>query len=175
MRLRVVPLYVFLRQREPIGEQVSAFFKRKAYEYLETPAGWSRYSVGDCDRLVGDERKSCFDRAMGGPRWRSYHSYLVRGLPRSKVYENILLFTGGPEARRMEPGWASWRQVWPAVSVGTRDRGDGFDVSDVDVTNFPVLDCDQEYPGLSNAVRSSCWVSTVFLPGSRACWVAEAQ
>ena len=149
------PLYIFLRQDEPISDQVSSFFKEKAYEYLETPAGRGRYSAVECFGYTGDQRKYCFDGVMGRPMWSYYDAWIETGLPRSKVYENILLYTGGAEARSSEPGWASWRQVWPAVA-GVPDGAEGFDVSDVDVTNFPEPDCDEEFPGISSPNNRSC-------------------
>ena len=45
--------------------------------------------------------------------------------------------------------------MWPAVA-GTVDGAEGLDVSDVDMTNFPNLDCDKEFPGHGSSVRASC-------------------
>ena len=149
-------LYIFLRQDGPISVQVSSYFRQKAYEFMESPPGYGRYKTSRCDGFAGDERNNCLDQLMGWPMWSYYESYLETGLPRSRVYQNILLFTGGPEARRSEPGWASWRQVWPVVEGGSTDGAEGFDVSDVDVTNFPELDCDEEFQGQGNSVRASC-------------------
>ena len=137
-------LYIFLRQDGPISDQVSSYFRQKAYEFMESPPGYGRYKTSRCDRFAGDERNNCLDQLMGWPMWSYYESYLETGLPRSRVYQNILLFTGGPEARRSEPGWASWRQVWPVVEEDSTNAAVEFDVSDVDVTNFPELDCDIE-------------------------------
>ena len=150
------PLYIFLRQDEPISDQVSSFFKEKAYEYLETPAGRGRYSAVECFGYTGDQRKYCFDGVMGRPMWSYYDAWIETGLPRSRVYQNILLFTGGPEARRSEPGWASWRQVWPVVEEDSTNAAVEFDVSDVDVTNFPELDCVKEAPRFSSGVGAGC-------------------
>ena len=153
------PLYIFLRQDEPISEQVSSFFKEKAYEYLETPAGRGRYSAVKCYGYTGDQRKYCFDGVMGRPMWSYYDAWIETGLPRSKVYENILLYTGGAEARSSEPGWASWRQVWPAVA-GVPDGAEGFDVSDVDTTNIPEVDCKE----------TTCWAWVNYSSAGVAGW-----
>ena len=67
-------------------------------------------------------------------------------LPRPSAYERVLLVSGGEEGRRKVRGWASWRQLWPDATAqggsGVRDASGGpaFDVSDVDVTNFPEID-----------------------------------
>ena len=61
-------------------------------------------------------------------------------------YVDIELKHGGAEARRSEPGWAAFQQVWPAVTAGAGGAGgatgsSGFDVSGVDTTTFPTLEC----------------------------------
>ena len=65
-------------------------------------------------------------------------------LPPSEVYEDIYLKPGGAEARRSEPGWPAFRQLWPSIAggaTGARGVASGFDVSEVDTTNFPDLVC----------------------------------
>ena len=66
-------------------------------------------------------------------------------VPWSSPYDRIRLSPGGAEARRGKGGWASWDQVWPAVPGGvakdTPDPSGNFDVSEVNVTDFPELDC----------------------------------
>ena len=149
-------LYIFLRQDGPISDQVSSYFRQKAYEFMESPPGYGRYKTSRCDGFAGDERNNCLDQLMGWPMWSYYESYLETGLPRSRVYQNILLFTGGPEARRSEPGWASWRQVWPVVEEDSTNAAVEFDVSDVDVTNFPELDCVKEAPRFTIGGTAAC-------------------
>ena len=69
-----------------------------------------------------------------------------RLLPAPTRYQWAQFVPGGEPGRRDVPGWASWRQLWPPESaqqgVVPRDTGGGpaFDVSDVDVTNFPEID-----------------------------------
>lgn len=62
-------------------------------------------------------------------------------LPWSSAYDNIHLAPGGAAARQSRPGWASWRQVWPATAAGPSGASGSFDVSGVDVTNFPDVEC----------------------------------
>ena len=57
-------------------------------------------------------------------------------LPPSSAYGRVLLALGGESGRRDVPGWASWRQLWPRSAAGAAAASAGFDVSDVDVTNF---------------------------------------
>ena len=47
--------------------------------------------------------------------------------------------------------------MWPAVA-GTVDGAEGFDVSDVDVTNFPELDCVKEAPRFTIGGTAACLV-----------------
>ena len=65
-------------------------------------------------------------------------------IPWASPYDRIWLRAGGAQSRYKTGGWASWTQVWPTVSTprgGASGATDSFDVSDVDVTNFPKLDC----------------------------------
>ena len=62
-------------------------------------------------------------------------------LPWSSAYDDIHLAPGGAAARQSRPGWASWRQLWPATAAGPRGASGSFDVSGVDVTNFPDVEC----------------------------------
>ena len=149
------PLYIFLRQDEPIGEQVSSFFKEKAYEYLGSAEGKRRYDAWECEGHMGDQRKSCLDGILWMTRWQGFGHPRSQALPPSNIYESITLYVGGAESRKTELGWASWRQVWPAVA-GTVDGAEGFDVSDVDVTNFPELDCVKEAPRFTIGGTAAC-------------------
>ncbi len=79
-----------------------------------------------------------------------------RLLPAPTRYQWAQFVPGGEPGRRDVPGWASWRQLWPPASAqqgaATRDAGGGpaFDVSDVDVTNFPEIDVNVCARELSN-------------------------
>ena len=131
------PLYIFLSQTEPIGSGAISYLRAKTYEYLETVERWPPSGPGiKCFDHTGDERRSCFDNVIGRPTWDSFGRAGVGSLPRSRVYEDIVLDVGGAEARRTKIGWASWRQLWPAPGpTGASGASSGFDVSDVDTTN----------------------------------------
>ena len=78
-------------------------------------------------------------------------------LPLMTGYENIYLKAGGREARRSERGWAGFRQLWPpGGNTGPRSTSTAFDVSDVDLTNIPAVDC-TDYTNVSTATGSSCF------------------
>ncbi len=121
------PLYVWLRQSEPVSEAVHEFLRTKSYEFYDR---WPD-RVPDLSRFELD-------------------ALLLRGgdpLPLSDTYEDIVLHVGGEEARRTQRGWASWRQVWPASAGGSgaRDPTEGFDVSGVDITNLPKVNCRDDF------------------------------
>ena len=102
------PLYIFLRQDEPIDELVSSFFKEKTYEYLGRAEGKRRYDAWECEGHKGDQRKSCLDGILWMTRWQGFGHPRSRALPPSNVYESITLYVGGAESRKTELGWASW-------------------------------------------------------------------
>ena len=73
-----------------------------------------------------------------------YYTFFVDDyiVPWELPYDRIVLRTGGSDARRQERGWAAWTQEWPSTgATGSSGTASQFDVSDVDVTNFPELDC----------------------------------
>ena len=133
-------LYVYLTQTEPVGDQVGEFFRDTAEEFIDS---WPEIALKEPypDYVLG-----CM-----GERWiRKYPGYDYKSclldathwnwdgdtlLPYSVSYGAILVRTGGPHTRRSERAWASFRQVWPAAV--TPDTSGAFDVSDVDMTNFP--------------------------------------
>ena len=151
------PLFVYLRQTEHVSDQVGAFFREKAHAYLEGGEGRDTYGAHECDDLTGGERKNCLDRLLGSPSWAGFDSQIGNSpLPLSREYEKIFLYPGGAEARRTQWGWASWGQAWPSSgtrSPGTPGSSSTFDVSDVDLTNIPEPDCDEDF---GNLVWNSC-------------------
>ena len=139
------PLYVWLRQSEPVSDAVHDFLRTKSYEFYDRwPDRVPYLSQFELDAVL----------SRGDP------------LPLPAAYEDIVLHVGGEEARRTQRGWASWRQVWPASAGGSgaRDPTEGFDVSGVDITNLPKVNCRDDltdgcvlwlqYPGLGFAGRS---------------------
>ena len=68
---------------------------------------------------------------------RIYQVYIP---PPSATYDPVVLLPGGDAGRRATLGWASWRQLWPAVASGASGASEAsgtFDVSGVDMTNLP--------------------------------------
>lgn len=64
-----------------------------------------------------------------------------RYLTKSMDYNEIRFFHGEDAAFRLTPGWAYYRQLWPATTSSASDASTTpatFDVSDVDMTNLPV-------------------------------------
>ena len=148
-------LYLSLRQDEPLGDEVYAHLKERAYEFVDR---WPHlvaknpiYNICTADWGDGSPtltyRQCLLDMTM----------WMAGGfLPWSIGYDHLIFFTGGESARRQQPGWASWRQLWPVVEsggegrpgaapygAGTRLIQGSFYVSDVDVTNFSKADCNQ--------------------------------
>ena len=116
------PLYVWLRQSEPVSEAVHESLRAKSREfYARWPEHTPHRAQFELDAVL----------SRGDP------------LPLSDTYEDIVLHVGGEKARRTQLAWASWRQVWPASagSSGARGATEGFDVSGVDVTNLPKVHC----------------------------------
>ena len=91
-------LYIYLRQREHVSDEVGAFFKEKAHEYLESAEGYDAYRVYECDGKAGEERTDCLDAQLGRPwtKWRGFSRQIgLSSLPQSRVYERIFLYPGG--------------------------------------------------------------------------------
>ena len=91
---------------------------------------------------------------------RTFETELL--VPWDSPYISIVLHPGDADARRKIPGWASWRQIWPATESGPSGTSDGFDISDVDVTTLPAeteMECSKHYGDF--ACR---WAKVVF-PG----------
>ena len=139
-------LYVMLSQQEPLSESALRFLEVTSGEYFEVerPAQWEYWH-----RIC--QRRSLKECALAFAQWR------VGVMPLSIDYASIHIRTGGPEARRKEPGWGSWRQLWPESEGGGVEPhpSRAFDVSDIDTTNFPELDCYEEFP-YGVAPVSSC-------------------
>ena len=141
-------LYVSIRQARVtveldrfVNEQLYAFYD--AWPHLVTEGKYRR--LPPCWGVV-EPWPDCYLKSAGV--WY-LDDYVL--LPRASAYDGpIVVVTGGETGRRKASGWASWRQLWPRESAeqGTVTRGTGggpaFDVSDVDVTNFPEIDCSRE-------------------------------
>ena len=130
--------YVYLTQTEPVGDKVGEFFRDKVEEFIDS---WPEIAlkepypdyVAGCMRerwirkYPGHDYKSCL---LDATHWKGDTL-----LPYSVSYGAILVRTGGTDGKRSERAWASFRQVWPAAV--TPDTSGAFDMSDVDLTNFP--------------------------------------
>ena len=137
-------LYVSVSQPRVTNELLD-FALEQSYAFYDA---WPRlvYPVGyGCSETV-EPWPDCYLKAVGG--WYD-GGYLL--LPKTIAHEApLMLVMGGETGRRKTPSWASWRQLWPRTGAhegtGARANGGGpaFDVSDVDVTNFPEIDCRDE-------------------------------
>ena len=124
-------LFIYLKQTEPLGEDLALYFIGKARAEV-------RRSGGD-ECVFRDFHCDVGILKRGYERWGFI-------LPVSTVYEDIRVRVGGAESRRLELGWASYRKVWPAsADDSAADNGSRsaeiFDISDVDTTTFPEVDC----------------------------------
>ena len=145
-------LYLSLRRDEPLEDDVEQFLKARFYEFYDRwPDDVPMNPKYDLCTTKFDYRECYLDKTgwtgISVPRG-------IRVLPKSMVYKDIRFHTGGESARRLEPGWASWRQVWPVDAVtklepsgpsDTSGTPTTFDVSDVDTTNFPNYGCPEVF------------------------------
>ena len=140
----LAPLYVYLKQSELPSAALLKFLRDKTYEYMAQPGeGPGSYGAWRCAGGTGNEWYRCVYLALDYPDWTMDGSVVSR-LPTSLEYPFIALRVGGGEARRSEGGWASWKQLWPVpVGGGAASGSTGFDVSDVDLTNVPGVECDK--------------------------------
>ena len=119
-------LFIYLTQREPVGNDVLDYIRSKAQEEARRTGRHECVlnPIGCAAGLLGTD---------GG---------FV--LPTSQVYEDIRLKPGVAEARRSEPGWPAFRQIWPRASDPSNEaRGAAteVDVSAVDTTTIADLVC----------------------------------
>ena len=141
------------------------------FDYLRPAKNWLYGELGDYFRQEGKEFavqhpdlvSYDFDRHRCGTSSSFYDTieecmmyYTFQDdfiVPWSVPYDRIWLRAGGADARRQEGGWASWTQVWPAMAASASGASGRFDVSEVDVTNFPELNCvEQEQMFLNELV-----------------------
>ena len=122
-------LHIFLARSAPLDGELTSLFKRKASEFL------------------AERGKSLYILEF---HWTSVRGGEFRGElvpPPMEGYDQAFLHVGGLKAVRSQPGWASWRQLWPETSTALKhDPGSGarFDVSDIDRGNIPEPDCEVE-------------------------------
>ena len=128
-------LYVSIT--ESPGARLDNYLMAKLTEFLyRWPDDLTGLSFPD------DECRSVYDRTTY--YWECYLSQVARKgryLTRSMEYSEIRFFYGEDVALRLTPGWAYYRQLWPATTSSASDGSTTpatFDVSDVDMTNLPV-------------------------------------
>lgn len=129
-------LYVSITTESP-GARLDNYLMAKLTEFLyRWPDDLTGLSFPD------DECRSVYDRTTY--YWECYLSQVARKgryLTRSMEYSEIRFFYGEDVALRLTPGWAYYRQLWPATTSSASDAPTTpatFDVSDVDMTNLPV-------------------------------------
>ena len=140
-------LYVSIRQ-DRVSPALARFAKEQTAAFFDS---WPRLVPSDKYWRACAEAPlpwpDCFLWSVDNPMWDA-EGYVL--LPTSSFGDPLKLVMGGEAGWRELPGWASWRQLWPRVAAqggtGKRgtDEGPAFDVSDVDVTNFPEIDCSVE-------------------------------
>ena len=137
-------LYVYLHDAEPvsneilISDEVVEYFKAKSIKFVEQwpdQVFYGKYET--CSRRLDTSPLDCL--LNRGTTWREEFI-----MPHAENYENILLRPWTSESLRSTRGWAAYRQVWPDRATGGQGRPaipSVFDISEVDTSNIPELDC----------------------------------
>ena len=170
-------LYIFFRDFRLTGTraELDDILKQNAREFtIQSPERvFYDFTIHRCSS--GDHQDTYLDCMLSYTfDHGSFH-------PWSSDYDNIYLAPGGADARRSRPGWASWRQVWPGTVSGASDS---FDVTGVDLTNFPEVECEfphdsqgcamsKLYPGFGIAgwngdLNSKLYIQVKATPGEEA-------
>ena len=170
-------LYIYVSEEQTVVEnEVYDYLYERMKEYVQK---WpprrmdeGRFYNNHCTDKFGNARLGIEDCLLN-----DIDTYLNRDNFPPRLFEDYANYArlevrgGGVEARRTVRGWPSWRQVWPAEreeaggQTGDGNAGDGgqqdpsapaFDVSDVDLTNIPDVDCDSRE--ISSKIRwNSHW------------------
>ena len=156
-------LHVFLSRPDPIDEKLAKYFETTAHQRMEKNTrefhgdtdgsrtanlnDWIDYQ-NTCKGLTGDEKRYCYNTILGrgsshGLFWHPHHSKIYGFFPdtRGEHYTNVFMHTGGAEAKKTIPGWASWRQLWPNKEDEKPTGVPEFDVSGIDIDNIPEPVC----------------------------------
>ena len=158
-------LRIYLAEDEWRGEDVTRFLRAKGREFAQRWPERTSYAL-EHDPCLPDTPaytdcilEVTFREDGGIDPWDSPH---IR----------IELYTGGADSRFSEGGWASWRQLWPKTGAkpsGAPGAG-GFDVSGVDITNFPEVDC--SYPYIRHQGVKSCGKWKEYSGFSLTAWIS---
>jgi hypothetical protein len=142
-------------------EELGEIFVSNARRYLPNSSYSEQYIQGLAEALgchlhesTAAARVDCLLRNTLG------YGYFM--LPWTDLYNMIWVFPGGAEARRNHPGWASWRQLWPVVDSASPTAvgaSNGFDISEVDLSNLPEVSCEFPHDTIS------CYQATKDFPG----------
>ena len=147
-------LYVSITHSKDTLSDVHDYMRAKSTEFYDRwPEDVPVLSFYDAcmERLIGVYRECYLKVGLGRAQ-----------LPKSVAYNDIEFFIGGDGARRSTPGWASWRQLWPATTSGASGSSTSgastttsstFDVSDVDMTDLPVVACPEKLSGVGICSR----------------------
>ena len=178
---------MYLNHPEPEGKYLSestlASLKAKAAEFMDRSPGEVFFDHRFYQACVygGYEAEGTTPYAEVSAADRAKYRECVLGwmlpaqpLPLAKSYAHVDIRVGGAKSRKKDGGWASYRQLWPASSDDNgvmSPTGTGrFDVSDVDITNIPALDCNHRIAGGKGCDRAERysdlgvggWVSPAF-------------
>ena len=149
-----IPDYYVTTGNPTVGAAVYTGIAEEMKEFAGLWPGWVR----------ANWTPSWYDACESG---ESDAECLVRWLPWGVVkildgiesYDSLYLRAGTEEGRKMLRGWGGWTKLWPVTAQGGNGGGGGerapsptsFDISDVDTTNFPELDCSLANSGHENA------------------------
>ena len=170
-------LHVFLSRPDPIDEKLAKYFETTAHQRMEKNTrefhgdtdgsrsanlkDWIDYQ-NTCKGLTGDEKRHCYNTILGRGSshglWHHYnHSNNHGSLPdTSGEYTNVFMHTGGADAKKTRPGWASWRQLWPNKEEEKPKGVPEFDVSGIDTENIPEPVCREALSELGDFLVPSC-------------------
>ena len=159
-------LYIYVTEpQDEVMDDVYEYIYQKLREYAENwpeHVGRGRFFTHSCNSEYSPAYcvKAYVDRSelSGIESYRHYSSGIFAAYG---GYALTQVRGGGKDLRTEEGGWASWRQVWPVDGVGGEGNGTGqqetidgnaeqkddskspeFNVSDIDLTNFPEVDCE---------------------------------
>ena len=166
----------------------------KLHEALRTKA--KDFAVKHPDRVSFDNLQA--HRCDSGDAEAKYRECMIDStfvddiiVPWTGDYDRIWLRGGGAESRKAEGGWASWLQLWPdvptvQVQLDAATDNAGFDITGVDMTNFPEVECTDynhacdvrsSFPGFDIVGWHDSWITYVevkALPGQTDYEVAAA-
>ena len=155
-------LYIFFNYLRTVEDRVypelMEYFRQEGKEFTLQHPNRVTYGFDDhrCTPLQPNDDYATFEECM------MYYTFFVDDyiVPWELPYEKIVLRSGGADTRRQERAWAAWTQKWPSTgATGASGTASQFDVSDVDVTNFPELDCVEQRSEFTSGQACFEWVN----------------